>query len=529
MTRWKQAILGLLLVLLALPAVGVAAQGQSAVVDGLLFYSETCPHCQAIMNEFLPVMREKYGSQINIELAPVSDVTNYMVLQELDNLYGVPEDQRGVPELFIGSAVMVGRYSIEDNFEKVVDEHLAKGGLDMPSVAELREQVAAALATQTVEPAPTSSVAAQTTPVVPSTATPQPAMHMVFLYQAGCNECDRVELDLRALGQRFPSLEIERYAIADYGALAEWLGEHYGVPEDKRLLYPAVFVGTDYLIGTDVTASGLEALVQKYQAEGAPRSWEGWEQDQASSEEQVVERFRSFGLFTLAAAGLIDGVNPCAFATLLFFVSYLALTGRSKGQIVATGAAFTIGVFVTYMLLGLGLYQLARYMTGLTVLAKVLYGLTAVICLVFGSLSLYDFIQARRGRTEAMRLKLPARLRLYINRSIRGTMKPGTTALAALVAGAVVSSVELVCTGQVYLPTIMFVASRPELRLSAIGALSLYNVAFVTPLVLVFGFAAYGSGSERLRFVLSKHTATLKLLTALVLFALGIWLASLLF
>jgi hypothetical protein len=547
MTKWHRAILGLVLALaVALPAMGAGAQGQTAVVDGLLFYSKTCPHCQAIIEGFLPRMQEKYGSQINIEMAEVSDVTNYMALQQLDDLYGVPEDQRGVPEMFIGSAVMVGRYAIEDNFEKVVDGHLAEGGLDMPGVDELRASVMAALATQTVQPAAGTPKAAATgvataaatvaaaattaaTPVSAASPTPLPAMHMVFLYQSGCQECDRVELDLRALETRFPALQVERYPIADSGALAEWLGEHFGVADDQRLVYPAVFIGTDHLIGADVTASRLEALVQKYQAAGAARSWEGWEQDQSSAEQQVVQRFRSFGLATLAAAGLVDGVNPCAFATLLFFVSYLALTGRGKGQILATGAAFTVGVFVTYMLFGLGLFQVAKYVTGANVVAKVLYGVTAVICLVLAGLSLYDFVQARRGKTEEMRLRLPTRFRLYINRTIRGTMKPGATAAVALVTGAVVSSVEFVCTGQIYLPTIMFVASRPELRLSAVGALSLYNLAFITPLVLVFGFAAYGSGSERLRLVLVKHTSTLKLVTAVILFGLGIWLASLLF
>lgn len=529
MTKWNRMLLGLLLALLILPpSTRASAQGQTAVVDVIMFYSTTCPHCQRIINDFLPGEREKYGSQINIEMAEVSDVTNYMVLQQLDDLYGVPEDQRGVPEMFIGSSVMVGEFAIKDNFEKVVDQGLANGGVNMPSVEELRQQVLAVLATQTVQPTGAATVSAGSTPAPAATTAASPAMHMVFLYQTGCAECDRVELDLRALEARYPSLQIERYPIAENGALAEWLGERFGVPEDQRLAYPAVFMGTGYLIGDQVTSSKLEALVQQYQASGASRLWENWQQDSAGAEQQVVERFRSFGLFTLVAAGLVDGVNPCAFATLLFFVSYLAMTGRGKRQILATGAAFTIGVFVTYMLLGLGLYQLAKYMTGLRILAKVLYGLTAAVCLVFALLSLNDYLQARRGKTEEMRLKLPTRLRLYINRSIRGTMKPGTTALAALVAGVVVSSVELVCTGQVYLPTIMFVASRPELRLSAVGALSIYNVAFIVPLVVVFGIAAFGSGSERLRALVTKHTSTVKLLTAVVLFALGVWLVTLL-
>jgi hypothetical protein len=39
----------------------------------------------------------------------------------------------------------------------------------------------------------------------------------------------------------------------------------------------------------------------------------------------MVDRFKSLGLLTIVSPGLIDGINPCAFATLIFFISYLFL------------------------------------------------------------------------------------------------------------------------------------------------------------------------------------------------------------
>ena len=61
------------------------------------------------------------------------------------------------------------------------------------------------------------------------------------------------------------------------------------------------------------------------------------------------------------AAGLVTGVIAVtistAFATLVFFVSYLAVSGRKGGQILLVGGAFTLGVFLAYMLVGLGFYQ----------------------------------------------------------------------------------------------------------------------------------------------------------------------------
>jgi hypothetical protein len=70
------------------------------------------------------------------------------------------------------------------------------------------------------------------------------------------------------------------------------------------------------------------------------------------AEESIVERFKGLGLLTIVSAGLIDGINPCAFATLIFFVSYLAFIGRKKKEVLWVGMGFSGAVFITYLLIG---------------------------------------------------------------------------------------------------------------------------------------------------------------------------------
>jgi len=62
----------------------------------------------------------------------------------------------------------------------------------------------------------------------------------------------------------------------------------------------------------------------------------------------------------------------------------------------------------------------------------------------------------------------------------------------------VVSIVELACTGQVYLPTIIFVLGLPQWRARAALALVAYNLMFVTPLIVVFLLAYFGTTSSSL-------------------------------
>ena len=61
---------------------------------------------------------------------------------------------------------------------------------------------------------------------------------------------------------------------------------------------------------------------------------------------------------SLVLAGLVDGINPCAFATIIFLLSYLQVTRRRPVEIAQVGLSFIIGVFITYFLLGLGLVEM---------------------------------------------------------------------------------------------------------------------------------------------------------------------------
>ena len=59
-----------------------------------------------------------------------------------------------------------------------------------------------------------------------------------------------------------------------------------------------------------------------------------------------------FTLPAVLAAGLADGVNPCAFSAAIMLASVLALGGRRRRSRLAGGLAFCLGSFLTYMAMG---------------------------------------------------------------------------------------------------------------------------------------------------------------------------------
>jgi cytochrome c biogenesis protein CcdA len=123
-----------------------------------------------------------------------------------------------------------------------------------------------------------------------------------------------------------------------------------------------------------------------------------------------------------------------------------------------------------------------------------------------------------------MALNLPKPLRKRINATIHGSGKIGHYIVGAFISGVLISFLELACTGQIYLPTIIFMSSVPELRVKAVGYLLLYNLMFIIPLIVVFILAYYGTTSKQLSAFLKKHAAAVKLGMAAVFLTLAIWL-----
>ncbi len=500
----------LVAVLVFLALATIPAAGQEPVVKVLFFYSPTCPHCEAVIRDYLPSLAEKYGDQLEIAFVDITYPQNYAGLLQLEAAYGIPAEQTGVPEVFIGEHVLLGEFEIRNQLDPLIQDYLSQGGVDYPEAARMTP-VDGTPPTPAAGTAPTPAAASQ--PVA-----------LAYFYKAGCQECNRVEYDLRLLESRYPFLKVTRFDIAEQAALNEWLGQRSGVPEDKRLVAPAVFVGDDYLVDEQVTYAAMEQLVKKYAQIGASPVWEDWNEANPQASQGILQRFRSFGALTVAAAGLIDGLNPCAFATIVFFISYLTFTGRKGKDILLVGGAFALGVFMTYTLVGFGLLKAVQTLPFMATLGHWVYIGAGVLALVLAILSVSDFLAARRGEPDEMRLKLPTAWRRQINKVIREGSRLRAFVAVAFITGFVVSLIELACTGQVYLPTILFVMSVPEMRAQAISYLLLYNILFILPLVVVFGLAYAGTSSQKLAAFVNKQTAAVKLLTAALFFVLAGWL-----
>jgi cytochrome c biogenesis protein CcdA len=502
--RLKTFLLGLLLALLVSPLTAAAQSEEQPVARAIMFYSPTCPHCIEVLDNVLPPLRAAYGDQFEIQLLNLTDPFNYRVFAALHERY--PQLPGGVPQVYIDQYVLVGSVEVRDNLPLLIDDCLGRGGCDWPFTVE----------------APSSSPSPE--PV--SDANP---VYLAYCFDPTCLECDRVTYDLQYLQSQYPNLVVQQFNVRMDAATVEAMCERYGVPPEDRLKAPAVFIGEEYLVLEEITLPRLTTLVEAASATDNSPPWQGL--DAAAVETataSIVERFSNFSVLAVAAAGLLDGVNPCAFTTIIFFISYLTLVGRGKRDILFIGAAFTLAVFLAYLAMGLGLSMVIERIGSIATIGRVIYGATAMVCLALAALSLWDYAKIRQGQLSDIALQLPGVLKKRIHETIRTHSRMSGYVAAAFGAGALVSVFELACTGQVYLPTIVFMTSMAEMRGTAIAYLVLYNALFVVPLIVVFGVTYFGTSSQRLTAVFKANAGAVKLFTAALFGLLGVWLAYLL-
>jgi len=495
--KLRIAVCTLLLAVMGLLC-GTALADQS--VELIVYFSPKCDHCTLVREQVLEPLQEAYGEKLVITYVDVSQAEGLSRLEAEEARIGT--HFKYIPVLQLGEQLFSDEdiFQLEDTLKAMLRERLGEPGR-------------AGGATATVVPSASSATKS-------TGSSSQPAIHLAYVQKDGCAECARAAIVIEALQKEYPAVSVHTLNDMRDTDLIEAIGQHLGIPESQRLVAPSIYVGQDALIDTEITSTNLRALLDKYSATGAEAFWEGLSKE--SGGQSIAARFRSMGPWAVAVAAAIDGVNPCAFATIIFFVWYLAVSARPRREMILVGLAFALGVFATYFAVGMGAVGLLQLAGKVRVVGKVLYGIFAASCFVFAALSVRDYTLARKGQLKEMTLRLPDSLRERIKGRIRKLT--GAFVGVTFISGAFIALVELACTGQVYLPTITFMIGVPQMRAQATLYLLLYNLVFVLPLVIVLFLVVYGASPARFQGWLTRNTARTKLLTALLFLALGVLL-----
>ena len=172
-------------------------------------------------------------------------------------------------------------------------------------------------------------------------------------------------------------------------------------------------------------------------------------------------------------------------------------------------------------MLGFGFLRAFRALNGLDLVRQIIPYATSASLFALAALSIVDAVRYRRkGVPSSVLLQLPNSIKQRIHGIGRVCLGGPAVLAGGLLCGVGVTLLESVCTGQLYLPLLVWL-SRESGGLRAWMLLLLYNVAFILPLLVVFLLATYGVHNQRLADWSRRHVVSAKLLLAVVFLTLA--------
>jgi len=205
--------------------------------------------------------------------------------------------------------------------------------------------------------------------------------------------------------------------------------------------------------------------------------------------------------------GFLDGLNPCAFAVLLFFIAFLFTIRRTAASIWAMGLIYVAAIYLAYFLIGLGLMRAVLFAGNRHLMARI--GSWLVIGLGLINVKDYFFPQ------------LPIHLRIptVAHGTIQDWLKRATYPAAA-VGGFLVGLCTFPCSGGIYVAIVGLLAARAT-HWQGVGYLGLYNLMFVLPLLLVLAGVGNRRVMHRIRLVEQSSRRWVRLATGLGMIGIG--------
>jgi len=173
----------------------------------------------------------------------------------------------------------------------------------------------------------------------------------------------------------------------------------------------------------------------------------------------------------VVASALIDSINPCAFSILILTIAFLFSIGKFRSGVLEIGIAYILGIFLVYMLIGLGILQTLHIFETPHFMAKV--GATLLVGLGLVNITNH-FVPA-----------FPIKLRIphAAHHRMAEFMEKGSLP-SAFVLGGLVGVCEFPCTGGPYLMVLGLLHDQTT-RSAGLGYLFLYNLLFILPLAII--------------------------------------------
>ena len=207
-------------------------------------------------------------------------------------------------------------------------------------------------------------------------------------------------------------------------------------------------------------------------------------------------------------SGLLAGVHPCTISVLLFFIAFLFTLRRSRKDIFKVGVTYIFGIFLAYLLVGLGIFKVFAFSTP---------HFSAIVgSILVATLGLVNIISYFTNGKIRFSLGIPSSLKPKILELIHKSTLP-----ASFIVGLIVGVCSFGCTAGIYISIISLLLLKTTYLLGFIY-LILYNLMFILPLIIILLIASNKKVTEKLEKLEAKEKQYLKLIAGIIMILLAL-------
>jgi cytochrome c biogenesis protein CcdA len=324
---------------------------------------------------------------------------------------------------------------------------------------------------------------------------------------------------LEALDSQYPELVVDYREMRNYPNnfnLMQAYGENYNILDSEKWYTPTTFVNDKYLVGTKdfsnfiisniISCNNNDSSCKCNFDNNLARYYNTTEFSLSTNSSFSTINIPSLTIPAVIGSAMVASFNPCAFAVIIFLLSYL-VNAVSKKRMLFLGGVYIISVFLSNILIGLSVFAFVKNFG----LSNIFYYLSAIVSIIFGLINIKDFFWYGKWIT----LNIPSSKKSLISK-----LAKNVTSFSAIILGIVVSIFGLPCTIGPY-SNIIALLENSSTFLAAFPLLILYNIIFVLPLIIITLLAYYGNSSKGLEDWRTKNKNYMKLIAGIFLVIIG--------
>lgn len=377
----------------------------------------------------------------------------------------------------------------------------------------------------------------------PAPAPETQKIRVVYFYASDCPNCQKIKPFIDEVAEKYKDkidfLEHDVKDKEEYRQLFFKFIEVYNIPASDAKV-PLIFIVNDYLLGVKDIQTNLESKIEENLAKKEALSldcrkfMEDWEKNGgsassgpgagsgscsisatddscsvtsgASQPSGKTKPSINLTIPSVIAVGFAAGFNPCLLAILAFIASVaLATTGKRRNVLMIV-FVFASGIFVTYLVVGIGLLRIVDQSIGLQAIIK------SILIAIVGALGIwhvYDAYHLRKNEESSFHTP-----KAFVRLTESVTKKASLP--AAFFIGALFSLIKAPCVGAIYLVILDMARSGNG---TGIMYLAAYNFGVVLPVLVLGAAIAFGLNPEKVEKFRKEKRSALRLITGIILLA----------